>query len=156
MKIFSIIITTFLSTTIFAQTKTFTLLDTNVIAGQIYTTRQIQFDLAKRTVRPESNILLDSIVSFMNRNKKVVIEIGVHLDSRAIKHSSDNLSMYRATSIANYLIKQGIPADRIIAKGYGAIKLLISDATINKANTREEKETLHVYNRRVTLKVISS
>ena len=145
----------FISCALVGQTKLFTLTDTNLTIGQTYITRQIGFELSKKTLRKGSNVVLDSIVKFMEKNKHIVLEIGVHSDNRESElRSSSNLSQGRAQNIADYLVSKGIQPQRLTAKGWGRRKLLINDEQINKAKTLEEKEALHALNRRVELKVI--
>ncbi len=63
---------------------------------------------------------LDSIVSFLNRNPKLKIEIGGHTDYRKIPMTNDTLSYRRAIQIMDYFIVYGINTNRLVAKGYGA------------------------------------
>jgi OOP family OmpA-OmpF porin len=154
MKSIFIICLTILTTSIISQTKTFNLSDSILVVGQEYITRQIYFDLGKATLKPESKAVLDSLVMFINLNKKLKLEIGVHSDSRTNPNCCDKPTENRARSIAQYLIDQSISPDRIVAKGYGASKLLIKDEQINKVKTKAEKEVLHALNRRIVFKII--
>ena len=53
-----------------------------------------------------------------------------------------------------YLINKGIDSKRLLAQGYGEIKLIISDKEIEKLNTAQEKEEAHAINRRTEFKII--
>jgi len=139
-----------------AQAQRFKLTDTVVKVNQIYTTYQIHFNLGKPDVLEQSKITLDSVVTFLKTNKNIKIEIQHHNDSRSSVKRSDNLSQARARTIVDYLISKGVNSDRLVAKGYGGAKLLIQDAQINKAKTKEEKEVLHALNRRIVLKILSN
>ena len=152
MKIILIVLSIILSSSIVSQTKIFTLLDTSLIIGAEFTTRQIYFDLGKSTLKTEANIVLDSIVIFMNRNKNVKIQ--VHSDSRTNPNCCDNPTENGAHSIMQYLINHNISSERLVSKGYGEYKLLIKDEEINKVKTKKEKEALHALNRRVVLKIV--
>jgi outer membrane protein OmpA-like peptidoglycan-associated protein len=154
MKSIFIICLTILTTSIISQTKTFNLSDSILAVGQEYTTRQIYFELGKAILKPESNPVLDSLVMFMNLNKKLKLEIGVHSDSRTNSNCCDKPTENRARSIAQYLINQSISPDRIVAKGYGESKLLIKDEQISKVKTKAKKEALHALNRRIVFKII--
>jgi peptidoglycan-associated lipoprotein len=83
-----------------------------------------------------------------------VIELGSHTDTRGDKKSNDVLSQNRAQSVVDFLISKGIAGDRLVAKGYGENRPLISDADIAKASTDEEKESLHQKNRRTEFKIL--
>jgi outer membrane protein OmpA-like peptidoglycan-associated protein len=139
----------------FAQSKPFSLQDTILARGQTYTSRQIMFELGKVNLKPESSVALDSIVWFMKKNNTSRVEVDVHSDSRTNPNCCSNLTEGRARSIAEYLVRNGIAMERLIAKGYGEVKLLVSDAEINKAKTKEEKERLHALNRRVEFKIVN-
>ena len=154
MKSILIILSIILSLSIVSQTKTFTLLDTSLVIGAEFITRQIYFDLGKATLKTEANIVLGSIVTFMNANKNIKLEIQVHSDSRINPNCCDNPTENRGHSITQYLINHNIPSERLVSKGYGAFKLLIKDEKINKAKTKNEKEALHALNRRVVLKIV--
>jgi len=136
-----------------AQSSTFNLLDSNVTAGQEFTTRQIYFELGKATLKPESNVILDSIVTFLNSNKKIKVEIQVHSDSRINPNCCSKPTEHRAKSISEYLSRHGISDDRITAKGYGDVKPIFTDQQINKAPSKTEQEAMHAINRRVIVKV---
>ncbi|MCM1164138.1 MAG: OmpA family protein [Muribaculaceae bacterium] len=79
----------------------------------------IFYDFDKATLRPESCLALDSIAQMLRDNPNITIEMASHTD----RHGSDEyniaLSQRRATSVVDYLIAAGIPADRLQAQGYG-------------------------------------
>ena len=146
----------FLPTAIFSQNKTsFTLSDTNVTTNWWYRLKSITFQLGKATILPQSFPELDSVVTFLQKNKNIVIEIGVHADSRQSINCCDKPTQNRAQNIADYLTAKGIAVNRMVAKGYGKTKLKVTDAQIAKAKTTQEKEALHALNRRVELRVLS-
>jgi outer membrane protein OmpA-like peptidoglycan-associated protein len=87
----------------------------------------------------------------MNKNKHLTIEIEDHRNPNP--YSSGRPSYYAAKNIADTLIKKGIHPNRLTSKGYGATQPLISDLTIKKARTKEEKEALLAKNRRTVLKI---
>lgn len=78
--------------------------------------------LVKRSERELINILL-----FMQRNPNVIVEIQGHVCCIADNHKdavdedtyTPNLSENRAKKIYDYLIKKGIPPQRMAYKGYG-------------------------------------
>jgi flagellar motor protein MotB len=66
------------------------------------------------------------------------------------------LSTARAQSCVDFLVKEkAIPAERLVAKGYGMSQLLISDAVIKAAKSTQEKEALHQKNRRTSFKILN-
>jgi outer membrane protein OmpA-like peptidoglycan-associated protein len=80
--------------------------------------------------------------------------LGGHTDSRG--NSTDNLilSSERAKSVFDFLISNGINANRLSYKGYGSTQTIISDVEIEKMNSEEEKEKAHQKNRRTVYKII--
>lgn len=117
MKRHLIILTFFLLGIISCKSQHYNLKDTLTRPGDRYITYSIIFDLAKETIRPESYKFLDSVVTFLNDNKKITIEISNHCDERYSKLSSTCLTCRRAKSIAGYLISKGINSNRLIQKG---------------------------------------
>ena len=57
-----------------------------------------------------------------DRKKKIVSEISGHTDNVGSDEVNDKLSQARADVVRNYLLTQGVPAERITAKGYGKNK----------------------------------
>jgi peptidoglycan-associated lipoprotein len=111
----------------------------------------IYYDYDKATLRPESKVILDSVLSFFKDNKDLVIEIGSHTDSRGSDAYNLKLSQARAQSVVDYLVEKGIAKERLIATGYGETKL------VNKcANGVDCTEEEHVRNRRTTFRIAGS
>ena len=79
----------------------------------------IYFDFNKATLRPESKGEVNRLTRFMNDNPSVVVEISGHTDSVGSSSYNMKLSRSRAQSVVNELLRYGIPAGRVIAKGYG-------------------------------------
>ncbi len=77
------------------------------------------FDLAKANIREESKVALDSVVTILNNNPTIVIELRSHTDYRGTDAANDDLSQRRADSSVAYLVTKGIPADRMVARGMG-------------------------------------
>lgn len=79
----------------------------------------IFYDFAKATLRPESNLALDSLAEMLRQNPNVTIELSSHCDYRGSEQLNKDLSQRRAESVVNYLISKGIAADRMTPVGYG-------------------------------------
>ena len=88
-------------------------------------TENIYFDFDKDTVREDAALELDKLVAVMEEYPSMVIKIAAHTDSRGPKAYNQQLSDRRAKSSRDYLISQGIDAERIqSAIGYGESQLL--------------------------------
>ena len=111
----------------------------------------IYYDYDKATLRPESKLVLDSILIFFKENPDLTVELGSHTDSRGSDEYNNKLSQERAQSAVDYLVEKGIPQERLIAKGYGKTRL------VNNCGTGVPlQEEEHQKNRRTTFRVISA
>lgn len=79
----------------------------------------IFYDFDKATLRPESAAALDSLVTMLNENPNITIELGAHCDNRGSESYNLSLSQRRAETVVSYLRDHGIAADRLTPKGYG-------------------------------------
>ena len=82
----------------------------------------IFYDFDKATLRPESAEALDELVTLLNENPNVTIELSAHCDYKGRAEYNKRLSQRRAESVVNYLIEHGIAADRLTPVGYGKEK----------------------------------
>jgi len=95
--------------------------------GNRYILRNIYYDFDKATLKPESYTELNKLYNFLKENPKMKIEIDGHTDSKGSMEYNQTLSQNRALSVRNYLIKKGIPSDRIVSKGFGKTHPLASN-----------------------------
>ena len=84
-----------------------------------FTLDNVHFDSGKSSIKSSSYDELKELVEFLNLKPEIKIEIGGHTDNVGETITNQTLSQARANSVMNYLIKQGVSAQRIIAKGYG-------------------------------------
>lgn len=79
----------------------------------------IFYDFDKATLRPESTQALDQLVKLLNENPNITIELAAHCDYKGSEEYNQRLSQRRAESVVQYLIRKGIPSERLTPKGYG-------------------------------------
>lgn len=79
----------------------------------------IFYDFDKATIRPESKTALDEMVTILNENPNVTIEMRAHADRKGSDEYNVKLSDRRAKSVVDYLIAAGIDSKRLTWKGYG-------------------------------------
>ena len=91
----------------------------NFTKGQTIRIRSIVFTVNDTTLNRSSYVDLDKLNNFLKQNNKVVIEIGGHTNGLCDDSYCNSLSLRRARVVANYLIKNGIIANRLEVKGYG-------------------------------------
>lgn len=131
----------------------------------------IFYEFDKADLTPESTESLDQLVTMMNENPNITIELGAHCDYRGNDAYNLRLSQRRAESVVRYLCDHGIKSDRLTAVGYGEtrpkviskklaekIKFLAENDTLTEAfilkKTKEEQEALNSLNRRTEFKVL--
>jgi len=117
--------------------------------GDKFKLENIFYDYAKSTLRPESMAALDKLAAFIIENK-LKIELSSHTDSRGSSTANQKLSQARAQSCVDYLIKKGVPAKMITAKGYGETQLL----NRCKDGVKDCTEAEHQENRRSEIKIL--
>ncbi|UYZ62418.1 OmpA family protein [Hymenobacter weizhouensis] len=92
-------------------------------------TRFIQFEFNKATLKPTSFPTLDALVQIMNNYPDYFLGISAHADSKGDDAYNLRLSDERAASARAYMLRKGIPADRIVSHGYGETKPIADNAT---------------------------
>jgi outer membrane protein OmpA-like peptidoglycan-associated protein len=92
--------------------------------------------------------IMDKVISVMQSNKQLIVELSSHTDSKASDQFNLVLSKKRAQTAVDYLIAKGIDKKRLTAVGYGETKLL-NKCTNNVECTDDE----HKINRRTEFKI---
>lgn len=85
----------------------------------IIKTDPIYFDYNMWYIRKESKRILNRVAELMNKYPEMVVEIGSHTDTRGNSKFNTDLSQKRADATRTFMLEQGIPKNRILAKGYG-------------------------------------
>ena len=119
---------------------------------------------------PEFKDTLDKIVKILRENPTMRVELGAHTDSRGRDEYNKDLSERRSKRVVEYIVSQGIEAERLKAQGYGESQPRVmefdmgilkkgqklDEAFINSLPTEADREMAHKLNRRVTLKKIDN
>ncbi len=92
----------------------------------------VLYDLGKFDLRPESKDSLDFLYQTLIDNPNLVIELSSHTDYRDHK-INQVLSENRAKACVEYLISKGIPAERMVPKGYAESRPVVIEDTTHKA-----------------------
>jgi outer membrane protein OmpA-like peptidoglycan-associated protein len=101
----------------------------------------ILFDVAKSTIKPESDVALKQIIDYLNKFPEVKIIIVGHTDITGNFQSNITLSKERAESIKTYLITNGkIDKSRLKSDGVGPLCPVSTNSTDDgrKLNRRVE------------------
>lgn len=125
-----------------------------IVIDKAIVMENIYYDLDKWDIRDDAARELDKLVTLLQDNPEIKIELSSHTDSRQTADYNLELSKKRAQSAVDYIVSKGVNPSRIVAKGYGESQLIISDPEIAKLETPEAKERAHQRNRRTEFKVI--
>lgn len=80
---------------------------------------EILYELDKWDLLPQYHDSLHNLVTILNDNPNIRIELRSHTDSRATDKYNDELSQKRAQTVVDFLIREGIDSERLVAKGCG-------------------------------------
>jgi OmpA-OmpF porin, OOP family len=72
---------------------------------------------------------MDRLVEIALRCPSSNLEIGGHTDTDGEDEANQRLSERRAQAVADYMMRAGLPADRLHAVGYGPAKPVASNDT---------------------------
>lgn len=98
---------------------------------------KIRFETGSATIDPDSGSLLDRLVEAALRCPAASIEIGGHTDSAGDDAANQTLSEKRAQAVLEYLVKAGLPGDRLTAVGHGSTQpIAANDTDEGKAENR--------------------
>lgn len=103
--------------------------------------RQVHFQTNSAEILPDSNTLLEEIADTINRHPEITaVEIQGHTDNVGNPASNLTLSQSRADAVRDTLIRLGVPADKLTARGFGQTRPLRPNLTAagRTANRRVE------------------
>ncbi len=117
--------------------------------GQVISLKDIYYDFDKFNIREDASIDLTYVYQMMVKYPSLEIELMSHTDARGTQKYNEWLSSNRAKSARSYLIKKGIAASRLKAKGYG--ESMLKNRCADGVDCTEEE---HQANRRTEVKVL--
>ncbi len=100
----------------------------------------VAFAHGSDSLTPEAEDSLDKVAESMHAYPEVTVEIGGHTDSSGSAAFNQNLSQVRADAVRDYLIGQGIEANRLTAVGYGEDHPTVSNDTAEGRATNRRIE----------------
>lgn len=118
--------------------------------NKVFVLKNIYFGYDSANIRPESARELDKLVEVLNDNPEIKIEMSSHTDSIGSIEFNINLSQRRAAATVNYLIKQGIAPERLVAKGYGESKPIARNTNPDGSDNPDGRQR----NRRTEFKIL--
>lgn len=84
----------------------------------------IYFDFDKYNIRSDSEVEVEKVIAAMEKYPSLKIKVNAHTDSRGKDSYNLWLSQKRAESTVNYMIANGIVAERLQGEGFGETKLV--------------------------------
>lgn len=118
--------------------------------GRTFVLNNIYFEYNESYIRADAAKELDKLVTLLNDNPDLKIEMGSHTDSVASDAYNIELSQRRAESTVSYLIKKGIDATRLEAKGYGESKPIARNSNPDGSDNPTGRQR----NRRTEFKIL--
>lgn len=112
--------------------------------GTLIRLENVYFDVAKASLRPESQEALNKLVVLLGNFPTLRIELQGHTDSDASEEYNHTLSHDRVLAVRDYLITNSIAAERLKTQGFG-------ESMPIAPNTTEAGKQL---NRRVMVRIL--
>jgi outer membrane protein OmpA-like peptidoglycan-associated protein len=117
-----------------------------LVVGSVIVLRNIYFDFDKAIIKPESKNELQKLLDVMRNNPTMKVELGGHTDAKGSNEYNISLSQRRANAVVAWLVKNGIDRNRLVPKGYGEEKPLVSN---------DDEQDGREINRRTEFKVLA-
>jgi outer membrane protein OmpA-like peptidoglycan-associated protein len=105
--------------------------------------KTITFRSNNATLLPEGKTVLNSVAAILHEDPTVAFEVDGHTANVGPEHANRVLSQQRAKAVVEYLISQGIAAERLTFRGYGASRPIAENVT----------DEGHWQNRRIELSI---
>ncbi|MEO8733598.1 MAG: OmpA family protein, partial [Flavobacteriales bacterium] len=110
--------------------------------GKSYRVNDIKYATNSAEIEGASKYILDELITFLQENPSVQIEVQGHTDNVGDEQSNMALSQDRAFTVVAYLQAHGIQASRLKGKGYGPTMPVASNDT--DAGRAENRRTAFV------------
>lgn len=108
----------------------------------------VYFRTNRDVIQRRSKAMLRNVARVLNSHPEIrTVRIEGHTDTRGRRGHNVRLSQRRAESVLRFLVKHGVDADRLEARGFGPDRPLVEDA-----RTKAE----HAQNRRVEFKILGN
>ncbi|WP_405410229.1 OmpA family protein [Maribacter sp. Asnod1-A12] len=93
--------------------------------------KDVYFNSNKSKIRGNHQQEMESLLSYLKRNSNIYIEIFGHTDEIGSDNFNKQLSVRRAKEIVVFLIENGIQKNRISAKGFGSLRPIATNITVD-------------------------
>lgn len=117
----------------------------NYNVGSKVIIQNIYFGFGTTGLTQSEQPVLEELLSALQQNKNVKVEIGGHTDNTGPADANLWISENRAKSVKKWLVTRGVASNRIMAKGYGESEPLASN---------DDEEGGRELNRRIEVRLI--
>ena len=97
--------------------------------GKIIQLKDIFFNSDRSELLPRSHVELQKLLNLLRQNPTMQIEISGHTDNVGDAEHNLSLSLRRAKSVVDYLVRHGIEPRRLLYKGYGDARPISDNET---------------------------
>jgi OmpA-OmpF porin, OOP family len=80
-------------------------------------------------IRSSSKPVLDAAAELLKTQTDATVYVDAYCDPSGGPALNQKISIERAAAVKAYLVKRGVPADRVVARGFGATDFVASNAT---------------------------
>lgn len=123
----------------------------NSKAKNVSINENIYYEIGKYDVTLESEIVLDKVITILNLNPTIKLEVISHTDAQGDDASNLRLSENRSTAVIFYLVNKGVDKNRL--KGFGKGEAEIRNRCANGVPCSAKEQE---YNRRTEFKFIKN
>lgn len=111
---------------------------------QIKISEQVKFRFNSAELDPAGDPVLQAVLKILKDNPGITkVEIQGHTDNVGAKAYNQTLSTARAQSVMRWLVKHGVDAKRLTAKGYG-MSVPIADNTTDEGRRDNRRVEFHI------------
>jgi outer membrane protein OmpA-like peptidoglycan-associated protein/opacity protein-like surface antigen len=120
--------------------------------------QKVYFEVSKAEIKSKSFGLLNTVAAVLNSQPQITkIQIEGHTDDTGSDAGNLKLSQARAESVVQYMTDRGVPAGRLVAKGFGETAPVceqVPELLKKKRKNKRKIATCREKNRRVTFLIL--
>ena len=91
-----------------------------VVGDEVKIKEKIMFDVGKSTIKAESDKLIDELADVIKKTADIdLVEVAGHADKSGDEKANLKLTEERSKAVVEALVKRGVDAKKLRAKGYG-------------------------------------
>lgn len=96
---------------------------------QLTSDERVLFDVGKADIKPEGMVYIERVATILKTKTQANAMVEGHTDNVGGAALNQQLSVRRANSVKDAIVKQGVPVARIQAQGFGLNKPIADNAT---------------------------